>query len=1716
MNTFTIDLWLPSAPNNEANKDVLNAIRTANKSGGDIKINFRDEEYSQDKEIVQGEDAIAAIAYHEGFCDVYFKNGFNYSVVAMMGGDLPDLPFFRWGFSARTTAFLIGQYVKTEILKETRNGASHVKVLLVTAHPFLSSIFCSELKRGYGDIQGDDIQEINALDPVYNVIDSANRKKRYVNVVENAIEFDGQIFVVVYGYNDAYDAVINMLLKKARRRSNVQIITESNYTEYFEKNKYTDLRRDDLDGGNFLCITSKLDYSLDVFSLFAKEAVGLCYDAVKSIVQLGITDISKQREHFKEFLVSCRFYPTKRLGAISFREDGEMFLPLYLYDERLRRRENLQIQEGLFYSHEVNATEILLAQLSQVSKVLDALKFKNSLRLFAQDDALHAFAEALKKIGAAIANATALPFFDMAFFVSGGERFANFSELKWSRKFANLAELKWDGKNVSVGVIACQRNDDAFVLAMIRKFGLNDVPVVQINLDCEYEDLEDNGTVRIYLESCKSGLVLLSKWVDMLKGNGINIAEEAAVLSEIREDVVSLILAPSFSIASKAHDCTAAMGGCPSGMFALKKDEDKSGFARFIAKWFSVSTSRKFLYCVTWQEDRKGEAASGGVTFYSGSKLTLRELQILVNIVSDVFAYVYGVSRTHELKISNTRSAIGSIMSRNGSHNIGSHVLAALSHNVGTMPDDRVLYQYIQHRMDYIATATTDFPSWTYSTPVVSGMMKEFLSQRHLLDYIANSEGLRAYRFQDANMDNAARDGQKNTIRISVSKCIGKNEVVDYITYPYADDNKYRERLSNDVSVAIPGGTIGEHAFFTILENVIRNAAKHGWAVRNKQGAARNQNRNEKVENLDIYIEVLDDVTEYPEDVVVTIWDNISDVFSVPDKERNRKDRMLGLKKLKSWIDKNAKVLQKPLDDDKMSVQQLKDYFAGKVVELPNPYRSLVEVLNNPIDEEKEEGLKVWSVLSEILVGRTENDAELGHRLWLPMHHRQQLKLEEPLIDDTGTLRRENWGLAEMKISAGYLQRREIGDIGGIESGKKEQIITAVAREVKGVYHLGYKFKIPRPKELLLALEADKYEMINDTLRIELIKHGIYVKKMAEIQFGEKGLKELSYKYVVLPYFPIENGEPYLPFRVMTRDDFKGNKTAPGGCIVPCIGTAAYEKLIDELFVKKVEYDTNSKERAYAILNKVYGHWIDYLVCERRRIVAKGANNYPPLYIQTVDNIATGSNSGSGSAGRCLISDLDIWMMVFSEMFHSVTMNYLKSRIDRCNVDEPLPLGEGWFQFLFFLASWIPKKASLDFVFDNEQKPTEKIVRIMGEDRLIAKQLLEWYDDKLCKALSDGLIYDNAGVMKSVRDFAIQARIPEDYITCNETVLQEAVEDLRNFASSNENENVPENFFDYFSVLKAAFVEADVLLRKYEERIVTLPGMFSAPTDQTKTVKNGLHETISKAIGLNVIINDPGRLVELRAKGKSVDYRRHFQYDNYNANEQLYAESLSGTQTYLNSLFQIKDDSGSTGLVTSLYEAGLMRVLIIDERVADFIRKHDGIAEAFAKMNMWVVDDKQLLKPNIDGTAFAKSESEMNSVNGLVTFNSKNFVAFRDRFRDAWNSEKKARDLHEMLHKLYATSETRFDILIIHQGLIDKWFDGMSLSEKEMELFIEYWRDIVPYVVITTGRGTPANTPKTARILPFSVVENTLYKKYPEKLVLVDTIMNILPKGDRK
>ena len=77
-------------------------------------------------------------------------------------------------------------------------------------------------------------------------------------------------------------------------------------------------------------------------------------------------------------------------------------------------------------------------------------------------------------------------------------------------------------------------------------------------------------------------------------------------------------------------------------------------------------------------------------------------------------------------------------------------------------------------------------------------------------------------------------------------------------------------------------------------------------------------------------------------------------------------------------------------------------------------------------------------------------------------------------------------------------------------------------------------------------------------------------------------------------------------------------------------------------------------------------------------------------------------------------------------------------------------------------------------------------------------------------------------------------------------------------------------------------------------------------------------------------------------------------------------------------------------------------------------------------------------------------------------------------------------------------------------GVIDKLLSRHE-DKNRVEDFIQYLKRSLRYVVVTTGRGMPSNLPDSARVLPFSVVESTLFKKYPEKMILVDTIMNVLP-----
>ena len=486
-----------------------------------------------------------------------------------------------------------------------------------------------------------------------------------------------------------------------------------------------------------------------------------------------------------------------------------------------------------------------------------------------------------------------------------------------------LYESDDNGKKINIG----------WLVAAFSGLRLND----PIQLSLAY-DSEDNNTYQIYIV-IDSGVVPISAWEPHRSENSSFL--HCIIIAKTEENAQAISRVESGRMDSSICEDEFFWKPILGGWVCLCKHDRSFNFLVKLKAFLFNNNVPAYYYLVPdIVQDLHSDEHSSWMLIKS-VKLDYLKLRLLINVVTRFFSIINGSIHGQLLRISNTKSAIGSIMSRNGSHNIGSHVLAALSHNVGTMPDDRVLYQYIQQRMDYIATATTERPLWRQPVMFVAGVMRQFLIQRHLLDHISGSEGLHAYQFQNR----AVLPDQKETIRIHVRRIqvdgdgsdrswesngfLDKNSLVsNFIIYsedekPSADELEriFREE---DLSVALPWGIVGSHAFYTIIENVLRNAAKHEWSRLDKE--------KQKNRSLELYIDFRDN----------------------PDK---------GLVECRIWNDKAS-------------------------------------------DPTENETKNIEKTLKNI-----------------------ERKIKTSFIEEDGRLRKENWGIAEMRISAGYLKLSDIADI---------------------------------------------------------------------------------------------------------------------------------------------------------------------------------------------------------------------------------------------------------------------------------------------------------------------------------------------------------------------------------------------------------------------------------------------------------------------------------------------------------------------------------------------------------------------------------------------------------------------------------------------------------------------------------------------------------------
>lgn len=285
---------------------------------------------------------------------------------------------------------------------------------------------------------------------------------------------------------------------------------------------------------------------------------------------------------------------------------------------------------------------------------------------------------------------------------------------------------------------------------------------------------------------------------------------------------------------------------------------------------------------------------SGSIMFASNADfdtvLIAREInniKSIVGLITDVEAkYLTTLNKRFVIRQS-IKSAKAAIMSRNMSHNIGSHVMSYLKQHLGSVKDivaDGILsdlingenelakklenttetttlpflmglghfISYLQERQDFIATIATDYIPYygnvNFKDSIYDELNPDKRAERHsdrkngatnniLLGNIARSEGLGRQTCPTQKKDDAKES--LNDIVLKFREHFDGSPVVKLdaqgnIEYEINPEGKEELDDMRKYDFSLPGGIVGRQAFFSIMENIIRNAAKHGsW--RNKK-----------------------------------------------------------------------------------------------------------------------------------------------------------------------------------------------------------------------------------------------------------------------------------------------------------------------------------------------------------------------------------------------------------------------------------------------------------------------------------------------------------------------------------------------------------------------------------------------------------------------------------------------------------------------------------------------------------------------------------------------------------------------------------------------------------------------------------------------------------------------------------------------------------------
>jgi len=185
-----------------------------------------------------------------------------------------------------------------------------------------------------------------------------------------------------------------------------------------------------------------------------------------------------------------------------------------------------------------------------------------------------------------------------------------------------------------------------------------------------------------------------------------------------------------------------------------------------------------------------------------------------------------------------------------------------------------------------------------------------------------------------------------------------------------------------------------------------------------------------------------------------------------------------------------------------------------------------------------------------------------------------------------------------------------------------------------------------------------------------------------------------------------------------------------------------------------------------------------------------------------------------------------------------------------------------------------------------------------------------------------------------------------------------------------------------------------------------------------------------------------------------------------------------------------------------LMEAGLLRVLVIDERIAEIAGRDPGLDDADrAKLGQILVGLGQA-----PATAWHFAHAARVLVCTSLSWGKK-LLHWKYTERDLCKVTVAEGEIKcEVDGRKQPYRHTDIDVCIVHQGILDDLEGGPEVALKVLQ-------GLVPFVVVDSGRGIPPGLPKTQKFLPFSILDDWIGQR-TGKLVLSQLLMQLSRRTD--